>query len=202
MPQASSATIPEVLRIVSAARRHFLSHGFRGVTMADLAGELGMSKKTLYAHFTSKEALLEAVLRDKFASADAALEPISKETTRSFPQALHELLNAMQRETAEVQPAFVRDLQREAPEMFGHVQAFRRELVQKHFGRVLQAGRKAGLIRKDIPLALLVEILIGTTDAIVNPAKMEALGLAVKTAYSTVVTLFLEGALTRTGGKS
>jgi AcrR family transcriptional regulator len=30
-------------RIVSAARRHFFSHGLRGVTMDDLAEELGMS---------------------------------------------------------------------------------------------------------------------------------------------------------------
>jgi AcrR family transcriptional regulator len=202
MPRLSPKPIPERDRIISAARRHFLAHGFRTVTMADLASELGMSKKTLYAHFTGKEALLESVLRNKFASAEAALEPISANGTRGFPQTLHDLLAAMRRETEEVQPAFVRDLQRETPAMFGLVQGFRRELVQKHFGRVLQAGRKAGLIRKDIPLALMVEILIGTTDAIVNPAKMEALGLAVKTAYSTVVNLFLEGALTRNGGKS
>lgn len=160
-----------------------------------------MSKKTLYAHFASKETLLEAVMRSKFASAESALEPISAQAARDFPQTLHALLAAMRRETEEIQPAFVRDLQRETPAMFGLVQSFRRELVQKHFGRVLQAGRKAGLIRKDIPLTLMVEILISTTDAIVNPARMEELGLAVKTAYSTVVALFLEGALTRTGGK-
>ena len=49
-------------RIVEAARAHFFSHGFRSVTMDDLADELGISKKTLYAHFRSKIALLEAVL--------------------------------------------------------------------------------------------------------------------------------------------
>ena len=47
---------PESARIVAAARRYFLAHGFRGVTMDDLAAELGMSKKTLYAHFSSKAA--------------------------------------------------------------------------------------------------------------------------------------------------
>ena len=52
-------------RIVGAARRHFFAHGFRTVTMDDIAEELGMSKKTLYAHFPSKTALVEAVLLDK-----------------------------------------------------------------------------------------------------------------------------------------
>ena len=48
-------------RILAAAREHFFAHGFRRVTMDDLAQELGMSKKTLYAHFPSKTALLEAM---------------------------------------------------------------------------------------------------------------------------------------------
>ena len=60
-------------RIVEAAREHFFSHGFRSVTMDDLAEELAISKKTLYAHFPSKIALLEAVLADKFASVEACL---------------------------------------------------------------------------------------------------------------------------------
>src|SRR5260370_39973034 len=79
--------------IVEAARAHFFSHGFRSVTMDDLADELGISKKTLYTHFPSKIALLEAVLADKFASVEARL----KEGTRSYPHdfssGLHELLS-------------------------------------------------------------------------------------------------------------
>jgi len=51
-------------RIVEAARTHFFSHGFRRVTMDDLAAELAISKKTLYAYFPSKTALLEDVLAD------------------------------------------------------------------------------------------------------------------------------------------
>ena len=49
---------PNRQRIVDAARVHFFSHGFRSVTMDDLAEELGISKKTLYAHFPGKIDLL------------------------------------------------------------------------------------------------------------------------------------------------
>src|SRR6188472_3074551 len=57
-------------RIVSEARRHFMAHGFRGVTMDDLAAELGMSKKTLYAHFRSKPELVQAVILAKAAEVE------------------------------------------------------------------------------------------------------------------------------------
>src|SRR6266566_7833177 len=85
-------------RIVEAARSHFLSHGFRRITMDDLAVELAISKKTLYAHFPSKTALLEDVLADKFASVEAKLEEITRAYPHDFSAALHELLANTQRE--------------------------------------------------------------------------------------------------------
>ena len=61
-------------RIIDGARRYFFSHGFRGVTMDDLAAELAMSKKTLYAHFDSKMALLQAVMTYKMSAVEADLD--------------------------------------------------------------------------------------------------------------------------------
>src|SRR5207249_11360994 len=89
-------------RIVAAARRHFLAHGFRGVTMDDLAAELGMSKKTLYAHFPGKAALLEAMLLDKFRSVEADLTRIASECPSDFAACLPRLLACIQRHTDEI----------------------------------------------------------------------------------------------------
>src|SRR4029450_7894785 len=101
-------------QIVEAARAHFFSHGFRSVTMDDLAEELGISKKTLYAHFTGKIALLEAVLTDKFAVVEAKLKGIMRAHPHDFPAALHELLANMQVELDEIKPPFVRDMRQKA----------------------------------------------------------------------------------------
>src|SRR5213593_3278821 len=95
---------PNWQRIVEAARVHFFSHGFRSVTMDDLAEELGISKKTLYAHFPGKIQLLEAVLEDKFAGVEAKLNEITHAHPRNFPAALHELLTNTQHELDEIKP--------------------------------------------------------------------------------------------------
>ena len=50
--------------------------------MDDLAAELRMSKKTLYACFPSKSSLVEAVLKDKFNEVEADLSRLASE--RSF----------------------------------------------------------------------------------------------------------------------
>ncbi|HBH79164.1 MAG TPA: TetR family transcriptional regulator, partial [Nitrospira sp.] len=49
-PQEPSVDQAATRRVVAVARRQFLAHGFRSVSMDDLAAELGMSKKTLYAY--------------------------------------------------------------------------------------------------------------------------------------------------------
>jgi len=195
-PQALPVENSASQRIVTTARRHFFAHGFRSVTMDDLADELGMSKKTLYACFRNKAALLEAVLLDKFRSVEADLKGITSECSFDVLAALHRLLASIQRHTEEIQPPFVRDMRREGPERFKVVENRRRELIQRHFGKVLGEGRKAGIIRKDIPVNLIMEILLSAVQAIMNPPKIMELGLTPKMGFSTIITVILEGVMT------
>lgn len=184
-------------RIVTAARHHFYAHGFRSVTMDDLAAELGMSKKTLYACFPSKTALLDAVVLDKFRSVDADFERITSRCSSDCLVALHQLLACVQRHTEEVQPPFVRDIRREAPELFKVVESRRRDVIQRHFGKLFVEGRRGGIIRNDIPAKLVIEILLGAMQAIMNPPKMEELGLTPKTGFSAIIRVILEGVITQ-----
>src|SRR4029450_8410601 len=116
--QRSRKRDPNRQRIVDAARVHCFSHGFRSVTMDDLAEELGISKKTLYAHFPGKFDLLEAVLADKFASVQATLKEITRARPHDFPATLQALLAGTQRELDEIKPPFVRDMRQKAPDVF------------------------------------------------------------------------------------
>jgi AcrR family transcriptional regulator len=189
-----------VRRIVAGARRHFFAHGFRGVTMDDLAEELGMSKKTLYAHFPGKAALLEAVIEDKLSRVEADLSAAKATAAGDFPARLHALLACMKEHTEEIQPAFVRDVQRESPELFALVQEGRRKLIQRHFGKLLKDGRRAGTIRRDIPVEILIEILVGAVDAIINPTRLGELGLTPRTGFMHIISVFLGGVLVTKGG--
>jgi len=184
-------------RVVAGARQHFFAHGFRGVTMEDLAAELRMSKKTLYVHFPSKTALLEAVLRDKLARAEADLQQAT--AGPDFTRQLQAMLVCLRTHGEELQPAFLRDLQREAPEFFAIVQAGRAQLIHRHFGSLVKAGQKEGRVRKDVPPEFLVEYLLGAVNAILFPQKLGELGLTPKVAFVKVVNVFLEGAMTAEG---
>jgi AcrR family transcriptional regulator len=184
-----------VRRVVAVARRQFLAHGFRSVSMDDLAAELGMSKKTLYLAFPGKAALIEAVLKDKFREVEADLAQLAKDQATDVEAALHQFLGCLQRHTAEIQPAFVRDIGRETPELFQLVELKRRELIRRYFGGLFEDGKRAGMIRSDIPTHLIIEILLGAVQAIMNPQKLTELGLTVEQGYASIIRLILEGAL-------
>jgi len=189
-------------RIVEAARAHFFSHGFRSVSMDDLAAELAVSKKTLYAHFPSKIAVLEAVLADKFAGLEARLEELTRAYPHDFSAALHELLANTQRELDEIKPPFVRDMRQKAPQVFKIVERRRAELIERFFGRLFIEGQSTGMVRKDLQAKVMIEILLGAVQAIVNPAKVEELGLTPKTGFASVLKVVLEGVITREGRKT
>ena len=197
--QSSPAANRGAQRIIAAARRIFFAHGFRSVTMDDLAEELGMSKKTLYVFFPSKSDLLRAVLLDKFDSLEADLDRITSKFPADALAALRQLLACMQRHTQEIQAPFVRDIRREAPEMFKLVEGRRRKVIQRYFGKFFTAGRRAGIIRKDVPTNVIIEVLLGATEAVMNPQKMSELGLTPQTGYAAIISVILEGVITAKG---
>jgi AcrR family transcriptional regulator len=186
-------------RIIAVGRQDFFAHGFRGVTMDDLAGELGMSKKTLYASFPTKTDLLRAVLLDKFRRVEADLQLIATAFSNDMLDSLRQLLACLQRHSEEIRPPFVRDIRREAPEMLELVQSQRRQIIERYFGSLLDECRKAGIVRKDISTRLIIEILLGATEAVMNPVRMAELDLTPKRGYSTIINVVFEGVLTKKG---
>jgi len=197
--KGSPAEIASRERIVAGARHHFLTHGLRGVTMDELAKELGVSKKTLYAYFPSKTALVEAALLDKFQEIEGELERISSESSSDFVAALHGMLACFQRHMDEIHPPFLRDIQREAPGMFELVEVRRRRIVRRHFGRLLSDGRGAGIIREDIAVDMMLEILLGAVQTIMNPSKMAELGLSLTSGFMAIISVFMRGVVTEQG---
>lgn len=60
--------------ILKAGRTYFLAHGYSGAAAADIAREADVSTATLYKHFSSKEALFAAVVKEAYN--DAEIPPL------------------------------------------------------------------------------------------------------------------------------
>jgi AcrR family transcriptional regulator len=58
------------LRILQTASDLFVEHGYAGTSIRDISERLGMTKGSLYYHFSSKEDLLQALIAPLFTAVD------------------------------------------------------------------------------------------------------------------------------------
>src|SRR3954466_12708138 len=73
MPSSEKPTMSE--RILETADRLFYLRGIRAVGVDTIAAEIGISKRTLYNHFPSKDELIAAYLKRRFLTPPASDKP-------------------------------------------------------------------------------------------------------------------------------
>jgi AcrR family transcriptional regulator len=71
-------------RILETADRLFYLRGIRAVGVDTIAAEIGISKRTLYNHFPSKDALISAYLARRFIQVPASDKPPAEQILRTF----------------------------------------------------------------------------------------------------------------------
>jgi TetR/AcrR family transcriptional regulator, cholesterol catabolism regulator len=176
--------------------------GFNNVTMDDLASDMGMSKKTLYAHFPSKSALVKGVLTQKLDEAEQELGSVASEKSGDFIDAIHQLAAHLQKHSAEVQPIFVRDLSRDEPALAEYLVARRSKIIEKSFVQLLACGRDAGQIRDDIPIEFLIEVLLAGLETIAVPRHLASHDLSLTECLNRILSIFLYGVFTEKGRRT
>jgi AcrR family transcriptional regulator len=75
--------------ILHTAKEMFLTLGFKSVTMDDIAHEMGISKKTIYAHYSNKTNLVEACTFHLFDRICAGIDEISEKAPNPIEELYH-----------------------------------------------------------------------------------------------------------------
>ncbi len=203
---SSSSTAPAddlvVARILHQARAHLFAHGYCQCTMDELAVELGMSKKTLYVHFPSKEALMLAVIDDFSREVRTDAEALFADRKLDFAGRLHRFVENMVRRLGEMHPLLLRDLQRFAPELHQRLAEMREQNIPFVFGRFIEEGQQAGLVRTDLDRDFAVQFFLHAMHGLLQPATMARLKLAPRDIPPRALGLLFGGLLTPAGRKA
>ncbi len=167
MPTSRPARLPAstdaVERILAAAETLFADHGFDAVSMSAIGEAAGVCKANVFHHFTSKNELYIAVLRNACQEAVQHLDDLSKDDAdlpvrlSQFAHAhLENLLNH-----AQVARLVLRELLSDNPR---HGQELAEKVYGEKFSRfvaILRTGQQAGELRADIDPAMVATVLIG-----------------------------------------
>ena len=135
--------------ITQKALTYFMQYGFKSFTMDDLANSLGISKKTLYEQFSSKNELVEATL-------DYALEMSCCQVDK-FVLGEGSVIENVFRNQKEVQSLFdlsstkpIWELKKYFPKTYERMETEFTKTDALFIDKVLERGWQEGLFRKDI----------------------------------------------------
>jgi AcrR family transcriptional regulator len=186
-------------RILLKAQEKFSGAGYRKTSMAEIAGELGMSKKTLYKLFPSKLALMEELLEYKFAQVDRRCDEI----LASPLDAVEKLFRIIQ-VVAEVQQRFatnvmLRSLQSDLPHLWQRIERFRRQRMQKNMEAILRQGEEDGAVRTDLNYEMLFHFLFGALREGINPEVLVNASYSLHEALVGLMDIAMNGVLTDAG---
>lgn len=78
-------------QIVDAARKLFYKFGFKKVSMDEIAREAGVTKKTVYTYFSSKEELFKYFIQEELDNMKKIVKDIEKEDLDFF-EAVHQII--------------------------------------------------------------------------------------------------------------
>lgn len=188
-------------RLLAAARARFFAYGYSALTMDELAAELGMSKKTLYVHFPSKDALVAAILAEFVTEVRASADALFSDRALGFTAKLLRFSEAMVRRFARMNPHVFRDLQRCAPQLYRRIEELRHQNIPHIFGELVRQGQAAGMVRPGINADFAVEFWRPAIQSLLHPDTLERLQLHPDQMFAQAVDLFFGGLLTPAGRK-
>lgn len=136
-------------RIQQKAEELFRHYGIRSVTMDEIAGQLGISKKTIYQFYSDKDALVKDIFKS---ITDQNKEKCMLIKTKS-ENAIHEQYlasDAAQQVFTSMNSSVLFDLNRFHPNVFADFEKHKKQFLFKTIKDNIIRGIKEGLFRKDI----------------------------------------------------
>lgn len=137
-------------KIIHVAGEMFFRLGIRSVSIDDICRELGISKKTFYVYFESKDALIERLLQTNLEYISSKMADLA--ALRDFRQLVKLFLKRQQNEKNDVRrvPQLVYDLKKYYPRQFADFQERCFAIHKQYLVQYIQIGVEQGLVRANL----------------------------------------------------
>ena len=137
----------EILKIAIARMQRV---GIRSVSVDDICHEMGMSKKTFYVYFASKDDLVQAILREHEQKVAHGLNnALSKRSVTQVIVEWAKIAKSTQKKDSKTPPMMC-DLEKYYPQLFAVHKKVMRQTTEKILVQFLEKGIAEGIFRTEI----------------------------------------------------
>jgi AcrR family transcriptional regulator len=155
-------------RIAETGFALFRQYGVRAITLDEIALQLGISKKTIYEHFTGKDELVTEILRQRINHIQQLFRDLTAQSKDAIEANLLmiQFLDGLFRN---MNPVVVVDLQKYHPEAFQIYQDHMYGFVIDAMRRNLARGISEGLYREDIDQEIMARLRVESSNMCFKP---------------------------------
>lgn len=187
-------------RIQQKARELFMRYGFRSVTMDEIAGQTGISKKTLYQFFEDKDALVEAVMRSELDYMQTQCTKQMKEAENAIEEIFLDM-DAMEVVMDAMNPQIVFDLEKFYPKTFEKFKKHKNNFLLDIIKKNLERGIDEEVYRNDFDVDIIARFRLESAFLIFNPELFPHIKYSLNKVSTEIYYHYLHGIATPKGKK-
>lgn len=177
-------------------------YGVRGLTMDQIAAKMGVTKRTLYNNFGTKEELLKSIIDYKFLKIRDIILELASHPTRNAIQIHLSVMNSAVQQKDESSCIFVQSLHDNHPDLFDYMTQKSQRLMNEFFALNIPRGRTEGLYRNDFDIDIVSTFAHGALNSFLeNMLHQNGNVFDKEKIQRQVVTLLLRGMVTSEGAK-
>ena len=181
-------------RIIEAARELLLEHGYSKVSTSEIAEAVGISKKTLYKEFETKEDILRACVIPKLKESAKLIDSMIADRSMPFPDKMKEIMSVIGFQHKRVSPVLLKDISIHAPELWLEIVEYKQARFKK-FGLLLDEGIEHGVFRDDIPRDIILRCYTSSAENLMTPQSLGELPCTSQEVFQYIITILFEGIL-------
>jgi TetR/AcrR family transcriptional regulator, cholesterol catabolism regulator len=184
--------------ILERVRELFFKYGVRSISIDDICRDLGISKKKLYQHISSKHELVEKLLELERQNFEIIFDKNNFDGINSI-----DVLIIVSREVGErfwdVSPSMTFDLKKYYPEVYHKHIEERIEFIAEKMQQNISKGIRLGMYRNDLSIELVARLYIRRLIDLHNPEYFPADKFSFQTLFDTMFDNFIRGIATENG---
>jgi hypothetical protein len=190
-------------RILETAKELFARYGYAKVKTSEVANLLGISKRTLYENFSSKEDLYSAVVDEVIEinneKIQKLLDRIDGDNDENFYEWLRLLWDVHLETVAVFTKEFLTDIEKVSPYNWKKIQNFRSNQFKTNFEKIYDFGISKGYLKSKFCKEVVYMTYTSVFNHMLKPEVMATLPLTLKEIMQNVSEILFSGTLTDKG---
>ncbi len=146
-------------KLINVAKEKFIAFGSRHITMDEIAELLGISKKTIYAYFTSKEELIIESIKQLIIDFKTDITPVLNSDNSPLTKVV-DIYEVVFDYVVKFKPSFIFGLKKYYSKAYETYKDLTKNVVTTDVMNLLEEAKKQGEIRLDVDLELFSKLYL------------------------------------------